>query len=78
MSGIIDPQSPIIIRRNLGKDLGLQLEQNGYLTIDSRGNPIDDESSALTSASFQLSKRGDTIFRGIILPTGAIDEGGAE
>jgi|GEM_PF-6217498 prepilin-type N-terminal cleavage/methylation domain-containing protein len=78
LSGTIDPQSPIIISRDLGKDLSLQLEQDGYLTIDSRGNPIDDESSELTSASFQLTKRGNTIFQGTILPTGTIDEGGVE
>ena len=78
LSGTIDPQSPIIISRDLGKDLSLQLEQGGYITIDSRGNPIDDESSELTSASFELIKRGDTIFQGTILPTGTIDEGGAE
>ena len=78
LSGTIDPQSPIIISRDLGKDLRLQLEQDGYLTIDSRGNPIDDESSELTSASFQLTKRGNTIFQGTILPTGTIDEGGVE
>jgi prepilin-type N-terminal cleavage/methylation domain-containing protein len=78
LSGTIDPERPIIISRNLGKDLSLQLEQNGYLTIDSRGNPIDDESSELTSAPFQLTKRGNTIFQGTILPTGTIDEGGVE
>jgi type II secretory pathway pseudopilin PulG len=78
LSGTIDPQSPIIISRDLGKDSSLQLEQGGYITIDSRGNPIDDESSELTSASFELIKRGDTIFQGTILPTGTIDEGGAE
>jgi type II secretory pathway pseudopilin PulG len=78
LSGTIDPESPIIISRNLGKDLNLQFEQSGYITIDSRGNPIDDESSDFTSASFQLTKRGDTIFQGTILPTGTIDEVGVE
>jgi type II secretory pathway pseudopilin PulG len=78
LSGTIDPESPILISRNLGKDISLQLAQSAYLTIDSRGNPIDDESSDLTSASFQLTKRGDTIFQGTILPTGTIDEVGVE
>lgn len=73
--GEIDAGSPIIISRDLGKDLNLQLNEAGYITIDSRGNPIDDESGQLTAASFQLSKRGETIFRGTILPTGTIDEG---
>jgi len=76
--GEIDAGSPIIISRDLGKDLTLQLNHDGYLTIDSRGNPIDDESGQLTAASFQLLKRGETIFRGTILPTGTIDEGDSQ
>lgn len=70
--GQIDQNSTLNIRRTLPPEFSLELQPDGFLTFDSRGNLIDADTGELTQATVRLSDEMSSFFEGTVYPTAVL------